>query len=168
MCNTSHNDNWNNEWYQQLHKQAMFVVQNTRTKNIDLDELINVAWLQCVRFIDKDVETIAYTKRVRCFMYDYIRTKAGRIGYSLSDDYDIQYKHAPFVNIEDIELVEQHLSKLNNYERRLIEMRYLLGLDFHEIGILLCESKQTIHNRVHAAMRKVRKHLNESPNPACV
>ena len=161
MCNTDNKDNWNDAWYEQLRKQARYVIRNKYVKDVDADELVNVAWICCVRHLDKDIETILYTRRIRCFMYDYLHTNYKSFGYSLLENNNpIEYEHEDFKCIEDTDFIDYCLLGLDNYERKLVKMRYIIGLDLKEIGVLLCESKQTIHNRLRAAMKKLRRSLN--------
>jgi len=161
MCNTNNKDSWNDAWYEQLRKQARYVIRHKYIKNVDPDELVNVAWIANARFIDKDIETILYTRRIRYLMYDYLRTKEKSFGHSLTDNIDTEDEHEDFKYIEDTDLIDYCFLGLDNYERKLMKMRYIIGLDLKEIGVLLCESKQTIYNRLRSVMKKVRGNLKE-------
>ncbi len=157
---------WNDAWYKQLRKQANYVLKNRHIKNLDPDDLVNVAWIRSVRYLDPSVEIIIYTKRIRCFMYDYLNTREKSFGRSLLDDNEITCEHLDFTAIESNEFIDYCLSSLNDYDRRLIRMRYIVGLSPKEIGILVCESRETVSSKIQTALRRIRVSLNESSNTA--
>jgi len=145
-------NNWNDAWYVQLRIQACYVLRNTGDKSVDVDDLINVAWCKCARYIDKDTEILKYTGRIRCFMYDYICKDCKSIGHSLPSE-DLVVDNKSYFDYLDIkETLQNKLNTIPKQFRSVLTMRFIHGLTYKEIGVLIGLTHQGAHLRVQKAL----------------
>ncbi|MEO1175405.1 MAG: sigma-70 family RNA polymerase sigma factor, partial [Myxococcota bacterium] len=57
------------------------------------------------------------------------------------------------------------MSKLNENQRTALALRFLEGLDYEEIGLVIGRRPEVARSRVHYALKAIRKHLPEELAP---
>jgi len=156
----SKKNSWNDAWYQQLRKQAIYSIQNSNTRNIDVDELINHTWYAYARRLDPEEDILKYTLRIRIYMYKYLANSHQCVrfgnGTSCDDGKIFEIKEEPTNNcLESCEEVSKLLSCLNKGEKTYLALHFYKGLNPREIGDLVGLTREAIRQRIKAIIEKV-------------
>ena len=147
-------NNWNEKWYAQLRKQACYVLRKNDTHcGVSKDELINFAWVNQVRRIDEDVDTLLYTRRIRCAMYYYIKHKASRLPQCVRQS---SVERGPFDEIDANDFNAACCKDLNTDDQLLLDLRFQKCLTLEQIGDAFSCSRETIRQRLNKIMKCIR------------
>ncbi len=162
---SSQANSWNDEWLNQLRIQACYVLRKLGRPDIEVNELISVAWTRLVRHHDSKEDNIIYTKRIRCAMYDYVNMHRRRQSLDASGAIidivaNIPVDHTDFSMIDGMDTLAKVIYVLNKKERRVLGMR-VEGLSWEEISKRMPCSVEGARKRYFRAINKLKETVDD-------
>lgn len=144
---------------------------NNRERAIDL---MQETFMRTWRFVANGGEidhprAFLYRVASNLIINEYERRKQSSSLESLEEDSGFQpstEEHEETVARLDTEILVSHLAKLNDSYRTVILMRYVDGLSIKDIAEALEESENNVSVRVHRALIRLRKFIQEKEKEA--
>jgi len=148
---------WNDKWYTQLRKQAVYVLRGLDYKNVEPEELVNVAWVNYVRFFDKKVDDLRYTRYIRFAMRRYLILKNKSFGCQLVSEDLKSGMHRGFESVDNWDEIEDKAKRMSADSFRLLYLRLHEQRTYEEIGKILGVTKQAVAVRVSRIKKALKK-----------